>query len=127
MSTVTPAMVKLIIPTTELEDTSIQAFITSSERFLASAGVEAVVDVNIFDELTKWLTAHFITSTVERLALSEKAGPTEQKFANVYARNLSSTPYGQTVITLDPSGILKQLSATRKVINFFAIPEGVVE
>lgn len=126
MSTITPAMVKLIIPETELTDNTIQAFITSAERFLYSAGVATSVDVTILEELTKWLTAHFITSTVERMALTEKAGPTEQKFANVYSRNLASTPYGQTVITLDPSGILKQLSATRKLINMFAIPEGEV-
>ena len=126
MSTITPAKVKLIIPETELTDSTIQAFITSAERFLYSTGVATSVDVTILEELIKWLAAHFITSTVERMALTEKAGPTEQKFANVYSRNLASTPYGQTVITLDPSGILKQLSATRKLINMFAIPEGEV-
>lgn len=127
MSTVTPAMVKLILPETELVDSNIQAFITSAERFLDASGVTSAVDDTIIEELTKWLTAHFITSTVERLAISEKAGPTEQKFANVYSRNLSSTPYGQTVIALDPSGILKELTAMKKLISMFAIPEGDTE
>lgn len=125
MSTVTPAMVKLILPETELANTTIQAFITSSERFLAAAGVSTSVDTDVSEELIKWIAAHFITSTVERFAVSEKAGPTEQKFANVYSKNLGSTPYGQTAITLDPSGILRTMSLGRKQIALFAIPEGI--
>jgi hypothetical protein len=126
MSIVTPAMIKLILPETELADTNIQAFITTAERFLEASSVSASVDINTVEELTKWLTAHYITATVERLAISEKAGPTEQKFANVYSKNLSSTPYGQTAITLDYSGILNQLSQGKRNIVFFAIPEGEI-
>lgn len=126
MSIVTPAMVSIILPDTELSDGVIQAFITSAERYLVSTSVSASVDATTVEELTKWLAAHFITSTVERLAISEKAGPTEQKFANVYSKNLSSTPYGQTAITLDYSGILNQISQGKRNIVFLAIPEGEI-
>lgn len=127
MSNVTPALIKLILPDTELEDINLQAFITSAERYLTATSVEVSVDATTFDELVKWLTAHFITSTVERLAISEKAGPTEQKFANVYSQNLASTPYGQIAITLDYSGILSQISQGKRIVSLFAIPEGEVK
>ena len=46
MSIVTPAMVSIILPDTELSDGVIQAFITSAERYLVSTSVSASVDGN---------------------------------------------------------------------------------
>lgn len=126
MSTnVTPAEVQMILPDTEIETAVLQSFITSADVFLTTCGVSASAPTELSEVLVKWLTAHLIVSTIERQAILEKAGSAEQRFANIYEKNLFSTSYGQMVVQMDTTGILRKLAMERKPINVIAVPTTV--
>lgn len=128
MSTsISPIEVMTIIPETELDFMAIQAFIDTADVFLTTCGVTDDSESALNEQLVLWMTAHLIVSTVERQAILEKAGSVEQRFANIYGRNLYSTSYGQMVVQLDVSGILRKLAAERKVIQITAVPTTQVE
>ena len=119
MARVTPAEVKLILPDSELTDAVITAFITSANN-LVNAVLTEYLSETMLTEVEKWLTAHMITSTVERMATREGAGGAEIFYTGKYGQNLTSTPFGQMVLSLDPSGRMAALGG--KTVSMIAIP-----
>lgn len=118
MARVTPADVKLILPDSELSDDVLAAFITSAGS-LVNEVLVSYLPVPLLIEVEKWLTAHMITSTVERMATREGAGGAEIYYTGKYGQNLTSTPYGQMVLSLDPSGRMAALGG--KTVTVIAI------
>ena len=102
---------------TSLTDSRIDAFIASAE--VITGGIDSLPQATI-DEITKWLTAHFIVARTGQ-AVSVKAGSVAADFANVYSGRLSSTAYGQTAMSLDSTGTLS--AADGRNIKLKAIPE----
>ncbi len=119
MARVTPAEVKLILPDSELTDPVLTAFITSANN-LVNAVLTEYLSETMLTEVEKWLTAHMITSTVERMATREGAGGAEIFYTGKYGQNLTSTPFGQMVLSLDPSGRMAALGG--KTVSMIAIP-----
>lgn len=118
MARVTSAEVKLILPDSELTDPVLTAFITSASHLVDEVLVN-YLPVSLLAEIEKWLTAHMISSTVERMATREGAGGAEIYYTGKYGQGLTATPYGQMVLSLDPSGRMAALGG--KSVSMIAI------
>jgi hypothetical protein len=58
-----------------------------------------------------------IACTRERTALKEAAGGASITYTGKYDKNLSSTPYGQMVMTLDTTGAMSALGGKQASIT----------
>lgn len=116
---VTPEEVQEIIDT-ELTDPRITAFITSANQVVTNL-LSNDHESDTLKEIERWLAAHYIAATIERQAIHEKAGPAEQRFADVFGKRLESTTYGQTAAGLDTTGKLASLGLRK--ISFKAVSE----
>jgi len=70
----------------------------------------------VLEEVERWLTAHMIASTTWRTSKSEKVGDVSIEYTGVFKENLSSTPYGQMVLTLDFTGKMGNLGKKKASI-----------
>ena len=76
----------------------------------------------LIKELERWLTAHLIASTIERMSNDEKLGEAEVKYIGKFGMKLESTPYGQNVLLFDITGKMGNLgtgNATMYAIKSF--------
>jgi hypothetical protein len=107
----------------KVDDVNVSAFIQYStaltDRYLTSANLEP----NLMKEIQRWMTAHLIASTIDRQAIMEKAGPAEQEFSDIFDEGFKSTTYGQMAISLDPTGILSDISDDDQSIVIKAVKE----
>ena len=120
---VTADEVKEIMDGLTASDSIIETFITAASAVIDQifAG-DTVIGTTLLKELERWLTAHFIASTIFRMSASEKLGEAEMKYVGKWGENLASTPYGQTVKLIDITGKMSQIgksSATITAITSF--------
>ena len=95
----TPAEVKEILNDTTLSDNLVYAYITSASTLVNNTlGTGQTVQLK---EIERWLAAHMITVTRERMAKKEGAGGAFIEYTGNYGEGLSSTSYGQMVLALD--------------------------
>lgn len=99
------ADVKNIIDTA-LTDPIIEAYVNSANVFVTSVLDGKGLSDAVMEEIEKWITAHMIASTRERMGKEEEAGGARIEYLGKYGEGLSSTPYGQMAIQLDTSGTL---------------------
>jgi len=114
---VTAAEVKAILEDTELTDLVVETYITGANTLVNSVLGTGTTD--LLKEIERWLTAHMIKSTQERIAKKEEAGGAKIEYEGVFGAGLSSTPYGQMVLTLDATGLMASLSG--KTVKIYAI------
>ena len=120
MARVTIAEVQSILPTNSLTDAVVTSFITGATALVDSAiGDSTELSTDLKKEIERWLTAHMISGTLERMAESEGAGGASIKYTGTYGQNLASTPYGQMVLTLDTTG--KMASLGKKTASMYAV------
>lgn len=81
---------------------------------------DATVGTTLLKEMERWLTAHMIASTLSRMASVEKLGEAEITYTGKWGEKLNSTPYGQVVLTMDPTG--KMAKAGRAGASIYAVP-----
>jgi hypothetical protein len=106
MARVTTEEVKEII-STDLEDIIIDVYITGANQIVSSKLANSGLSTATLKEIERWLTAHMIANTKNRMTVKEKLGEASIEYiVGKYGSGLSSTPYGQTVLLLDTSGIL---------------------
>lgn len=104
MQRCTPAEVKEILDDSSLSDAIVLAYIGSASTLVSNVlGSGQTVQLK---EIERWLTAHMITVSRERMAKKEEAGGAKIEYIGDYGRGLDSTPYGQMVIALDQTGAL---------------------
>jgi hypothetical protein len=113
MARVTADEVKEILDNCTLSDTIIGTFIDSAS---------SVVDENLSDdssysdellaEIEKYLAAHLISSTVNRITREERVGDASVVYTGRWGELLKATPYGHIVILLDKNGKLLNLGKT---------------
>ena len=97
------------------------------ERYItaANAKVDDVLgsDSTIGDilkaEIECWLAAHLIAVSRVRTARREGVDNVDIEYTGKYGMSLQSTPYGQTVLTLDTTGKMAQSGNTQA--GFWAI------
>ncbi len=86
-------------------DTS--AFITVADLMVTEELESEGLSADRLKEITRWLSAHFITIDAEKGGVSaSEVGDTKETYAVEKAKGLNSTRYGQQVATLDPTGNL---------------------
>jgi hypothetical protein len=103
---------------TELTDSEITAYITTSNLLvtdrLGSSGLAAA----LLTQIETYLAAHLITTTRERKA-AQTSGEGGVKFEGQTGMRLDSTFYGQTAMVLDTTGKLSTLNKpTRTAVVF---------
>ena len=113
--------VKNILDNTTLSDPIITGYIDSANVFVTEYLEPTTLSAIMLEEIEKWLSAHLISFTRERMAASEEAGGAKIKYIGVFGKGLDSTPYGQTAIMLDDTGTLLELSAGKKNINITSL------
>lgn len=113
MGRVTASEVKSIIETT-LTDGEVDAYISSANVMVTqNLGSSTVLSSDELKEIERWLTAHMIAITRERVIKKAAAGPASVEYAGVFGKDLDSTQYGQTVKLLDRTGTLAGLGMKR--------------
>jgi hypothetical protein len=77
-------------------------------------------DVSLLSSIGVWLTAHFATIKYRQTG-QERIEENEEKYYAKIGYGLEGTSYGQQAILLDPTGILKQISNTRRQASIKAL------
>jgi hypothetical protein len=109
--------VKQILDNSALSDTIVDAYIVGANALVND--ILGTGTSTLLTEIEKWLTAHMISCTRERMAKREAAGGASIEYTGVYGENLSSTSYGQMVMTLDTTGAMAALGG--KSVEIYAI------
>ncbi len=115
----TVAKVKLILPETELADPIITAYIEAAGTWLNTLFAGMSNSAEMEAELERWLAAHLIVATQDRIATKEGAGGAYIEYTGVFGEGLRSTPYGQMALALDVTGMLA--AAGMKTVKIFAV------
>ena len=102
----TAAKVKEILDTAQT-DPAIEAYIAIASQMVDD--LPTSLSEERLTEIERWLTAHFIASTKERMGKTEQVGEAQISYLGEFGKNLESTPYGQTAAMLDTSGTLNAL------------------
>jgi len=97
--------VKLIIATS-ITDPEIESYIGAANVFVTNQLGGVGLNDDTLAQIEKWITAHMIASTRERVAAEEEAGGARIKYVGKYGEGLNMTSYGQMAVMLDTSGTL---------------------
>ena len=89
---------------TSLEDAEVNVYIGIANPVVTDVMDGSGVGAVRLEEIERWLTAHFITVTRERMGETEKLGEATIKYVGKFGMGLDSTPFGQTVQILDTTG-----------------------
>lgn len=117
---VTVAEVQSILPSNSITDAVITSFISGATALVDSVlGSSTEVSTDLKKEIERWLTAHMVSSTLERQAKTEGAGGASITYTGEFGSNLSSTSYGQMVLALDPTG--KMAGLGKKGASMYAV------
>lgn len=100
----------------------IEAFIAAGDNLVTDVLGASGLSATTLKEITRWLTAHMICTTLDRLGSDEKAGSASIKYNGEYKQNLSASPYGQMVLLLDTTGLFLAASVGKLPVNVFAVP-----
>ena len=122
MARTTATLVKQIIET-DLEDPVVEGYITAASTLVDEVLAGASLSETLLTEIERWLTAHLIASTRERIAKSEEAGGAKIVYAGEWGQGLYSTSFGQTAIAMDTSGELAAMSGGAKRASLRAIKQ----
>jgi len=99
-------------------DRKIEAFIYSANALVDERLGDTDLSSRILFEIERWLTAHLIKVSIERVSKKEEAKGAAIEYAGDFSgRGLESTQYGQTVIELDTTGKMKSLGEKQVMIN----------
>ena len=111
---VTATEVKEILDNSALSDTIVDAYILGANSLVNS--VLGTGDTALLKEIERWMAAHMIASSRERMAQKEGAGGAYIEYTGTSGQELRSTPYGQMVLTLDTSGEMASLGLKKASI-----------
>jgi hypothetical protein len=109
MARVTATEVKAIMDNCILSDTVVGTFILASNKLVTKVFEESTLDADILKEIERYLTAHIIASTKDRMTSEEKLGDASVKYTGKWGEGLKSTSYGQMALLLDVEGLLLRL------------------
>jgi hypothetical protein len=112
---------KQILDETSLGYSILSAYINSANVFVTAALTGKGLSDAVLTEIEKWMAAHMITVTRERVAKEEGAGGAYIKYAGEWGAGLASTSYGQMAINLDTSNTLQAMSDGKRTATSRAI------
>lgn len=114
---VAPEEVKAIMDNVTVPSIDMDTYILGANTLVNTA--LGTGDSPILKEIERWLAAHLIAITRERMALKEEAGTAKITYIGEYGKGLNSTPYGQMVMILDLTG--KMANLMLKTASIYAI------
>jgi len=115
---------KKILDDSALAYSTLSAYIDSANVFVTATLTGQSLSTALLTEIEKWIAAHMVTITRERVAKKEGAGGAFIEYAGEWGRGLASTSYGQMAINLDTSETLqaladgKRTATSRAIISF---------
>jgi len=115
---------KKILDDSALAYSTLSAYIDSANVFVTATLTGQSLSTALLTEIEKWIAAHMVTITRERVAKKEGAGGAFIEYAGQWGRGLASTSYGQMAINLDTSETLqaladgKRTATSRAIISF---------
>ena len=102
---------------TSLDDEAVENYVDIANVIVT----DELDNTSLTDErltlIERWLAAHLIAITQERMATQEKLGEASITYAGAFGKGLQSTSYGQMVAMLDLSGTLNQLGKKKLSIK----------
>jgi hypothetical protein len=105
---------------TTLADAIVDAYILAAEEMVTNVlSTDTTLSAALLKEIGRWLAAHMIAATKERMETEAGAGGAYIKYAGTFGEAFSSTPYGQMVLQLDTTGKFASLGC--KVASMSAI------
>ena len=107
--------VRSIIPATAVMDADVESYIGAANLFTTNWLGSVGLTEDTLTEIERWMTAHMIASTRDRIGIKEEAGSAKIEYANTFAAGLLSTPYGQMVLSLDTTGTLDSLGQKKQI------------
>jgi len=120
MARTTSAEVLQIMDGCTLSSTIIDAYILAANALLDKVFYgDSTLGTVVLEEVERWLTAHMIASTTWRTSKSESVGQVSVTYTGDFKEGLSSTPYGQMVLSLDFTGKMGNLG--KRKASIFAI------
>ena len=120
---VTEEDVLAILPAdTGLDYGDIDPYIVSANALVTDLLADEHTDA-VLTEIEKWLSAHMASVVRERLIKKAGAGGAMVEYAGWWTDGLGSIQYGQMVLMLDTSNILRNLKEGKKQAWTYVIPE----
>ena len=122
MARVIASEVKAIMNNCTATDATVGTFILASNKLVSEVFEDSDLDAGMLKEIERYLTAHIISSTVERQTTTQKLGDASVTYAGKWGDKLSSTSYGQIAMMLDTEGLLAKMgkqSATITAVESF--------
>jgi len=122
MARVSAIEVKEIMDNCTVIDAVVDTFIDASTALIDKIYADTLITDTLLKEIERWLTAHMLASTLARTTSEEKLGDASVKYTGQWGKKLESTPYGQMVLILDPTGLMAnagKMAATITAVNEF--------
>lgn len=121
MARVTVEEVKAIMEDGNIPEYKITPMITVAEEVITTVySGDTTMSVTMLKEIERWLVAHMVASTLQRIPTDETIDDARIKYAGKFGEGLKATPYGQMVLTLDVSG--KMAKSGKSVAGIYAVP-----
>jgi hypothetical protein len=121
MARVTHDEVKEIMDNCTVTDAVVDTFIGAATELVTKIFTDGSVSDTLLKEIERWFTAHMLASTLSRTTSDEKLGDASLTYTGKWGMRLESTPYGQMVMLLDPSG--KMANAGKMGATIYAVQE----
>jgi len=104
----------------DINNQTMDAFIVAANAVVNKVfSGDTTIGATLLKEIEKFFTAHIVSSTIRRMAKEEEIQDARIVYTGTWKEGLSSTSYGQTVLTLDTSG--KMAKAGKGVASIKAI------
>lgn len=118
MALVDASEVRIILDT-DLSDNEVSAFIDIADSLVSTHLTSTNLSDAVKKEIERWLTAHLITISRDRLASSEKVGDASIQYADakMLGKGLDATSYGQMVKILDTSHTFEKIDKKEIIIK----------
>lgn len=104
-----------------LSDGYVTSILTTVDRILVKTyeHYTGSISSSLLGEIQKYYAAHIITATYKRFAVAEQIGEARVEWAGKFGIGFQSTPFGQILLALDPSGLIAKTGI--KSADFWAI------
>ena len=114
---VTEIQVKAIMDTAvEVDD--ITPFLTGANLLVTEKLTSSGLEDELLAEIERWLAAQMVSlSPKSRQVSREKIGDVDVSYSGQFGKGLESTSYGQMVLALDTTGIMKDVGKRQARIN----------
>jgi hypothetical protein len=115
--------VQELMNNTSINATYIESILVTVDLILTKIfEYDGTVSSDLLKEMQKFYAAHLIASTTYRTASDEKIGDAQVKYTGTWGKGFESTPYGQALLALDPTGLIarsNRISASITAIKSF--------